>query len=93
MANIELPKEARADAIVSIQRYFYENMSEPLGDLPAGLLLNYFLEEIGPVIYNRAIADAQRRMEQRLTDLSGELFAEEFQYWPNLERKRKNRRS
>jgi uncharacterized protein (DUF2164 family) len=90
--EIELSKETRADAIASIQRYFDENMNEPIGELAAGLLLKYFLEEIGPVIYNRAIADVQRRLEQRVADLAGELFAEEFQYWPNLERKKRNRR-
>jgi len=45
---IDLSKHARADAIVSIQRYFEENLREPIGELQAGLLLNFFLEEIGP---------------------------------------------
>jgi uncharacterized protein (DUF2164 family) len=90
--NIELSKQTRADAIASIQRYFEENMPEPIGELPAGLLLNYFLEEIGPVIYNRAIADAQARIVQRMGDLSGELFADEFQYWVKVDAKRRARR-
>jgi len=89
---IEISKEARAEAIASIQRYFQENLPEPIGDLPAGLLLNFFMEEIGPAIYNRAIADAQARLQLRISDLSGELFADEFQYWPRMEKKRKNRR-
>jgi uncharacterized protein (DUF2164 family) len=89
---IEIPKQARTAAIASLQRYFEENMAEPIGDLPAGLLLNYFVEEIGPVIYNQAIADAQTRMQQRVSDLNGELFADEFQYWAKVDSKRKNRR-
>jgi uncharacterized protein (DUF2164 family) len=88
---IEIPKQVRSDAIASIQRYFQENMSEPIGELAAGLLLNYILEEIGPTIYNRAISDAQTRIQQRLADLEGELFVPEFEYWPNVERKRKKR--
>ena len=87
--KVELSKEARADAIASIQRYFRENMPEPIGELGAGLLLNYFVEEIGPLIYNAAIADAQARLQQRVSDLNGELFADEFQYWARLDRKRK----
>jgi len=90
--NIELSKEMRAQAVASLQRYFEENMSDPIGELPAGLLLNFFLEEIGPVVYNRAIADAQARMEQRAADLGGELFADEFQYWPRVDAKRKRRK-
>jgi uncharacterized protein (DUF2164 family) len=92
MITFELAKQTRADAISSLKRYFEENMSEPMGDLPAGLLLNFIVEEIGPAIYNQAIADAQARMQQRVADLSGELYAEEFPYWPKVDAKRKSRR-
>ena len=92
MISIELSKQARADAIASLQRYFDENLSEPIGDMPAGLLLNFILEEIGPSIYNRAIEEAQSHLQQRVADLNGELYADEFQYWPKAEAKRKNRR-
>jgi uncharacterized protein (DUF2164 family) len=90
--TIEISKQARADAIVSIQRYFDTNLPQPIGDLPARLLLDFFLEEVGPLIYNCAIADAQARIVQRASDLSGELFADEFQYWPRIDAKRKTRR-
>ena len=93
MTTIELSKHVRAEAIASIQRYFEENMPEPIGELAAGLLLNFFIEEIGPVIYNHAISEAQTRMQQRVSDLNGELYADEFQYWPRLDaKKRKNSR-
>ncbi len=79
--TIELPKQKRTDAIASLQRYFEENLPEPLGELSAGLLLNYILEEIGPAVYNQAIHDAQTRLQQRVTDLDSELYADEGQYW------------
>lgn len=92
MKTIEISKQLRAQAVASIQRYFEENMSEPIGDLPAGLLLNFFMEELGPAIYNRAIADAQARMMQHVSDLNGELYSDEFQYWARVEAKRRSRR-
>jgi uncharacterized protein (DUF2164 family) len=92
MSSFELPKQARTEAIASLKRYFQEEMPEPLGDLPAGLLLDYILDEIGPVIYNRAIADAQARMASRVSDISGELYSDEFQYWPRHDAKRRSRR-
>ncbi|MGA8671377.1 MAG: DUF2164 domain-containing protein [Terracidiphilus sp.] len=92
MMTIELSKQARAEAVASIQRYFREELPKPIGELPAGLLLNFILEEIGPAIYNRAIADAQARLAGRVADLNGELYADEFQYWIRLENKKKNRR-
>lgn len=90
--QMELPKEIRAQAIASIQRYFEENLDGPIGNLPAGNLLDFFMEEIGPVLYNRAITDAQQRLQQRVVDLNGELFADEFQYWVKQAARRKSRR-
>lgn len=90
--KLEIPQQARTEAITSIQRYFEENMPEPIGNLPAGLLLDFFMEEIGPLIYNRAIADAQARMALRVSDLNGELYADEFQYWPRAEVRRRSKK-
>ena len=92
MKAIELPKKEREQAIASIKRYFQEELPEPIGDLPAGLLLNFFLEEIGPAIYNQAVGEAQTRMATRVSDLNGELFADEFQYWARVDAKRKGKR-
>jgi uncharacterized protein (DUF2164 family) len=92
MTTIELSKEAQAEAIASLKRYFEENMPEPIGDLSASMLLNFFIEDIGPAIYNKAVLDAQQRVQQRVLDLSGELFADEFQYWNRVDAKKKNRR-
>ena len=91
MITLELNKQQRAEAVASLKRYFEENL-DPIGDLPAGLLLNFILEEIGPAIYNQAIADAQARLTQRVADLNGELYADEFQYWPRADARRKSRR-
>ncbi len=88
MTTIEFSKETRSSAIASIQRYFEVNLPEPIGTLPAGMLLDFFLLEIAPVVYNQAITDAQVRIQQRVLDLSGELFADEFQYWPKTDAKK-----
>ncbi len=89
---IEISSEARKEAIASLKRYFEENMPEPIGDLPAGLLLTFFVEEVGPIIYNRAVADVQARLAQRVSDLESELFVPEFHYWPEIDRQRKRKR-
>lgn len=89
--KIELNNQQRKDAISSIQRYFEENLPEPIGDLPAGLLLNFPLEEIGPLIYNKAIVDAQDRLQLRVSDLNAELYVDAFQYWPNLAAAKRSR--
>ena len=80
--NIELSKEARERAVGSIERYMRENFDEAIGNLQAAALLNFFLAEIGPSIYNHAIADAQQRLMVRVGELDIECHAEEFTHWP-----------
>jgi uncharacterized protein (DUF2164 family) len=84
--TIDLSKEARALAVSSIERYFHENMEEPIGNVAAGGLLGFFLEEIGPSIYNKAVLDVQERLQARLSELDLEVHEEEFQYWRKYER-------
>jgi uncharacterized protein (DUF2164 family) len=88
---IDIPKEARKEAIASIERYFRENMEEPIGNIAAGGLLSFFLEEVGPLVYNQAVADVQERLQARVMELDIEVHEEEFQYWRKFERQRKPR--
>ena len=80
--SIELSKEAGAQAIASIERYFNENMEQRIGNIAAGALLTFFLEEIGPTVYNKAVAEVQERMQARVLELDIEIHEEEFRYWP-----------
>jgi uncharacterized protein (DUF2164 family) len=88
---IELSKEARQAAVASIERYFREERDERLGNIAAGALLAFFLEEIGPSVYNRGVADAQERVQMRAAELDIEIHHDEFGYWPRRERARKDR--
>jgi uncharacterized protein (DUF2164 family) len=87
--TIEIPKETRTRAIQSIGRYFDENMEKKIGNLSAGALLSFFLEEIGPVVYNQAVAEVQERLQARISEMDLEIHEDEFQYWRKYERSRK----
>lgn len=89
--SIELSKEARREAIASIERYFRENMEEKIGNIAAAALLNFMLEEVGPSIYNQAVADVQERLQTRVMELDIEIHEAEFGYWPKQEKQRKGR--
>jgi uncharacterized protein (DUF2164 family) len=78
---IELNPETTERAVTSIKRYFSEQREEELGDLQAKLLLDFVVKEIGPSIYNAAIADAQTFVRDRIADLDGACFEPEFGYW------------
>lgn len=84
---IELPKEARQQAIASIERYALENLEERIGNIAAGGLLNFFLEEIAPSVYNRAVADVQERLQMRVLELDFEIHEDEFGYWQKRDKR------
>jgi uncharacterized protein (DUF2164 family) len=79
--KIELSDDARKRAVASLRRYCAAEMDEEIGDLKAGLLLDYILHEIGPSIYNGAIADAQTYLRDRVADLEAVCSAPEFTFW------------
>lgn len=90
--TIELNKEDRDQAIASIERYFREERDEKIGNLTAGAMLGFFLEEIGPSIYNRGVLDAQEKIQARVAEVDFEVHEAEFGYWQKFERVAKGKR-
>jgi uncharacterized protein (DUF2164 family) len=88
---ISLTDDARKHSIASIKRYFAEELDQDIGELKAGLILEFFLKEIAPTIYNGAIADAQTYLRDRLADLEGVCSAPEFAFWPSASVRRASR--
>ncbi len=79
---LELPKEVRAEALASLERYLEAHFEHRVGNIAAAALLNFFIEEVGPSIYNRAVADVQERLTARVQELDIEVHEDEFGYWP-----------
>ena len=86
--SIDIPKEQRERAILSIERYFREYMDEPIGNVAAGGLLGFFLDEIGPLVYNRAVSDVQENLQARVMEVDVEVHEKEFSYWNKKDRRR-----
>lgn len=89
--TIELPKDKRTELIASIQRYFDKNMEEKIGNITASALLDFLLDELGPVVYNKAVADVQERLQSRVMEVDIEVHEDEFQYWSKYDRQRKSK--
>ena len=89
--TIELAAEQRKAAVASIERYFREHRDEKIGNIAAGALLGFFLEELGPLVYNKAVADVQARIQERVAEVDIEIHEDEFQYWRKFDRERKKK--
>lgn len=75
---VTLPDPARKQAIAALRQYFAANLDEEIGDLKAGLLLDFILSELGPSVYNQAVADARAFFEERTSDLAAICYRDEF---------------
>jgi uncharacterized protein (DUF2164 family) len=89
--TIEISKEVRAQAVISIERWFRENMDEPIGNITAGSLLGFFMEEVGPLIYNKAVLDVQARLQAQVGELDIEVHEEPFEYWRKFDKARRGK--
>ncbi|MBW2282545.1 MAG: DUF2164 domain-containing protein [Deltaproteobacteria bacterium] len=79
---IEFERDVVKAIVPSIQRYFSEKLDSQIGNLDAEFLLEFFLKEAGPLIYNRAIREAQAVLGERVAELDGDCWEPEEGYWP-----------
>lgn len=66
---ITLTKERRGEMIAQIKNYFAKEREEDLGDLAAGMILDFFMEKLAPEIYNQGVYDAHRYIAKAAEDL------------------------
>ncbi len=78
---MKLAPETEAYLLGSIRRFFAEELDDDIGDLKAMRVLDFCVREIGPSVYNQAIADAQTYMTEKVTDLGGVRYEPEFDFW------------
>lgn len=75
--RIRLSEQRRASLIRSLRQYFDEHFDEPLSDFRAAGLLDFFVAELGPPVYNQGVRDAQAYLQEKLVDLEGEVYERE----------------
>jgi uncharacterized protein (DUF2164 family) len=66
---IKVTKEQRDEMITAIKHYFLEGTGEEIGDLRAGLMLDFVLEELAPEFYNLGVSDSYTYMKDMIEDL------------------------
>ena len=75
--RIRLSDERRASLVRSIKNHFVEEFDEPLSDFRAEGLLDFFIRELGPPVYNQGVRDACGYMQEKLGDIEGEVYEPE----------------
>lgn len=72
---IKIDDEKRQLLLRSVKCHFSDRHDETIGDLKAEMLLDFFIEHLGPPVYNQAIKDARTFMQEKLVDLEAEFYA------------------
>ncbi len=79
MKPIELSREARAAAATRLQAWLKDELDQEVGGLQAEMLLDELAAELGPLFYNRGVADARAVVAARAEDLDEALYGLERQ--------------
>jgi uncharacterized protein (DUF2164 family) len=75
--RIRLSAERRGTLLAAIKRYFSAEFDESLSDFRAEALLDFFVRELGPPVYNQGVRDACGYLQEKLGDIEGEIYERE----------------
>ena len=75
--RIRLSPERHAALRGGVQAWFFEEFDETLSDFRADNLIEWFLRELGPPVYNQGVRDAAGYVQEKLNDIEGDVFERE----------------
>jgi uncharacterized protein (DUF2164 family) len=67
--NINITKEKKDEMVSAIKSYFFKEREEEIGDLAAGLILEFITEKLAPEFYNQGVYDSYKYMNDMIEDL------------------------
>ena len=67
--TFKITKEQHDDMIAAIKHYILKKREEEIGDLQAGLMLDFIVEELAPEFYNQGVLDSYAYMKDTIEDL------------------------
>ena len=71
--RIRLSPERRATLLHALKAHVTAEFDEPLSDFRAMALIDFFVRELGPHVYNQGVRDAAAFLQEKLADLDGEI--------------------
>jgi len=74
---VTLDEARRAELIRKLQGFFVQEFDDELSAFRAEAILDFFVETLGPSVYNQGVQDARIFMAQKLDDLDAEIHERE----------------
>jgi uncharacterized protein (DUF2164 family) len=75
--RVRLSDERRAALVRLLRKHFEDELDEEISDFRAEGLIDFFVRELGPPVYNQGVRDACAYMQGKLTDVEGEVYEPE----------------
>jgi uncharacterized protein (DUF2164 family) len=72
--HIHLSEERRDGIVRNLRQLFFEEFDEDISQFRSEQILQFFLSNLGPPVYNQAIQDARGFMMERLEDLDATFY-------------------
>jgi len=72
--KIRLSDERRARLLDSLKAHHASEFDDALSDFRAEALLDFFIRELGPPVYNQGVRDATAFVQAKLIDIEGEIY-------------------
>lgn len=67
--NVLLTKDEERKAMADITAYFLDERSEEIGIIAATSILDFFLMDIAPKVYNRGIKESRTVVQEALEEI------------------------
>ena len=71
--KIRLSPDRRAALLGALTAHYATEFDEPLSAFRAEALLDFFVRELGPAVYNQGVRDASGFIQSKLADIEGEI--------------------
>jgi uncharacterized protein (DUF2164 family) len=68
-SGFKVSKEKKEELIGLIKDFYLKERSEEIGDLAAGILLDFIIEKISPEFYNQGVEDSYRYISDKIIDV------------------------
>lgn len=75
--SIQLDEARREQLLRRLQGFYLKEFDEELSRFRAQQILDFHLEALGPQVYNQAVQDARKFIQDRLDDLDAEVHVPE----------------
>ncbi len=75
--RIRLSDERRGRIVHELRSFCASELDREMSEFQAGLLLDFFVSELGAPVYNQAIQDARGFVQEKLSDLEGDFYEPE----------------